>query len=83
MTALVISGIAIVAPRLTSATTIIVIQRARYGSRYGSSRIRSELPLIRAGGGAIDAANGSSLLNCRCVLSHLPDPCDINAMAGP
>src|SRR6202035_4680978 len=53
ITALVISGIATVAPRLTIATATIAVHRARYGARYGSSRHRSELARRRAGAGAI------------------------------
>ena len=56
MTALVISGIATVATRLSSATVSIAIQRTRYGIRYGSSRHRSEPVRGRAGGGAIAGA---------------------------
>src|SRR5512135_2769708 len=57
MTALVISGIATVATRLAMATRTIEIHRARYGSRYGSSRRRSEPGRVRAGGGAIAGAD--------------------------
>lgn len=60
ITALVISGIATVAARLLIAITSIAIHRARYGSRYGNNRNRSEAARPDVRGAAMAGSDTTS-----------------------